>query len=193
MRTSESSASLSSADLISSSLPTSSFVSMSLLETARSFEPRICLVYEQIEADGRLPPALVKSLATAGFFRLLIPRAVGGLETDMLTVLEVFEEMAKVDGSVGWCTMIGATGGLVSAYLREDVAQAIYGSDPLVITGGALAPTGKAVAVDKRVELASKRRVVIPRVPLEGVGMHGEISGPGGYLEGTVGAAVDGA
>ena len=148
MRTSESSASLSSADLISSLLPTRSFVSVSLLETARSFAPRICLVYEQIEADGRLPPALVKSLAGAGFFRMLIPHVVGGLETDILTMLEVFEEMAKVDGSVGWCTMIGATGGLVSAYLREDVAQAIYGSDPLVITGGALAPTGKAVAVD---------------------------------------------
>jgi indole-3-acetate monooxygenase len=120
----------------------------SLLEIAQSFAPRVRLVYEQIEADRRLPPALVKSLANAGLFRMLIPRALGGSETDAITALQIFEEMAKVDGSVGWCTMIGATGGLVSAYLPTPVARTIYGSDPHVITGGALAPTGKAVAVD---------------------------------------------
>lgn len=122
--------------------------SSSLLEVAQSYAPRICLVYEQIEADRRLPPVLVNSLAEAGFFRMLVPEVLGGLETNIITALQVFEEMAKVDGSVGWCTMIGATGGLVSAYLREDVAQTIYGTNPQVITGGALAPTGKAVAVD---------------------------------------------
>ena len=119
----------------------------SLLNTAREFAPRIRLVYEQIEADRRLPPILVNALADAGFFRMLIPQALGGLETDFPTILEVFEEMAKVDGSVGWCTMIGATGGIVSAYLCPDVAQLIYGSDWRVITGGALSPTGKAIAV----------------------------------------------
>ena len=128
---------------LSSDFPSAS----SLLEIAQGFAPRIRLVYEQIEADRRLPPTLVKSLAKAGLFRMLIPQALGGLETDVITMLQVFEEMAKVDGSVGWCTMIGATGGLVSAYLPIYIARTIYGSDPQVITGGALAPTGKAVAV----------------------------------------------
>ncbi len=122
--------------------------SPSLLEIARRFAPQICLVYEQIEADRRLPSVLVTSLAEAGLFRMLVPHALGGLETDVITMLQVFEELAKIDGSVGWCTMIGATGGLVSAYLPENTARTIYGSDPHVITGGALAPTGKAVAVD---------------------------------------------
>jgi alkylation response protein AidB-like acyl-CoA dehydrogenase len=79
---------------------------------------------------------------------MLIPQSLGGLELDLLTILQIFEEMAKVDGSVGWCTMIGATGGLVSAYLPENIARTIYNSNPDVITGGALAPTGKAVAVE---------------------------------------------
>ena len=122
--------------------------SPSLLEIARTFAPQIYLVYEQIEADRRLPPALVTSLAEAGLFGMLVPHALDGLETDVVTMLQVFEELAKIDGSVGWCTMIGATGGLVSAYLPENIARTIYGSDPYVITGGALAPTGKAVAVD---------------------------------------------
>ncbi|MBM4254781.1 MAG: hydroxylase [Deltaproteobacteria bacterium] len=133
---------------ISLSLSAEPLSPTSLLETAQSFAPRIRLVYEQIEADRRLPPALVKSFAHAGLFRLLIPQALGGLETDAVTALQVFEEMAKVDGSVGWSIMIGATGGLVSAYLAPQVAWTIYGSDPQVITGGALSPTGKAVAVD---------------------------------------------
>lgn len=125
-----------------------SFAPLSLLEAARDFAPRIRLVYEQIEADRRLPPILINALAEAGFFRMFIPQTLNGLETDLPTSLEVFEEMAKVDGSVGWSTMIGATGGLVSAYVRPDIAQTIYGSNLRVITGGALAPTGKAIAVD---------------------------------------------
>lgn len=129
-------------------LPISSSAPSPLLEVAKSFAPRICLVYEQIEADRRLPPVLVNSLAEAGFFRMLVPQALNGVETDLITALQVFEEMARVDGSVGWCTMIGATGGLVSAYLRDDIAQTVYGGDPHIITGGALAPTGKAVAVE---------------------------------------------
>jgi alkylation response protein AidB-like acyl-CoA dehydrogenase len=120
----------------------------SLIETARAFAPQIREQYDRIENERRLPPALAKAIAEAGLFRLMIPKALGGLEVDVETGIRVFEEMSRLDGSVGWCTMIGATGGLVSAYLPDKVAQEIYGSDPHVVTGGALAPTGKAVVVD---------------------------------------------
>jgi len=120
----------------------------SLLDAARALAPQIRALVDQIENERRLPLPLVKAMAAAGIFRMLIPRKLGGLEVDVITMVRVFEEVSRVDGSAGWCAMIGATGGVVSAYLREDIAREIYGSDPEVVTGGALAPNGKAITVD---------------------------------------------
>src|SRR5712691_1689169 len=120
----------------------------SLLDAARTLAPQIRALVDQIENERRLPLPLVKAMAAAGIFRMLIPRKLGGLEVDVITMVRVFEEVSRVDGSAGWCAMIGATRGVVSAYLREDIAREIYGSDPEVVTGGALAPNGKAITVD---------------------------------------------
>ena len=101
---------------------------------------------EHIERHRRLPAELVRAMAAAGLFRMCVPRVVGGLEVDAATMVEAIEEVAKADGSAGWCVMIGATSGLVSAYLPEAIASEIYGP-PQAITGGVFAPHGKATAV----------------------------------------------
>jgi indole-3-acetate monooxygenase len=97
----------------------------SLLDAARTLAPQIRALVDQIENERRLPLPLVKAMAAAGIFRMLIPRKPGGLEVDVITMVRVFEKVSRVDGSAGWCAMIGATGGVVSAYLREDIAREI--------------------------------------------------------------------
>ena len=49
---------------------------------------------------------MVDALVEAGVFRTHAPRAVGGLEVDVLTFFEVVEELSRVNGSVGWLAMI---------------------------------------------------------------------------------------
>lgn len=100
-----------------------------------------------IERHRRLPTELVHAMADAGLFRLCVPRVFGGLEVDATALVEVIEEIAKADGSAGWCVMIGATSGLVSAYLPDAIAGEVYGP-PHTITGGVFAPHGKAAVVD---------------------------------------------
>ena len=51
-----------------------------LLEIARTFGSRIIATRDHIETARRLPDHLARELARAGFFRIFLPAAYGGLD-----------------------------------------------------------------------------------------------------------------
>ena len=87
-------------------------------------------------------------MAEAGLFRMYVPKTLGGLEVEPVTLLGAVEEVARVDGAAGWCLSIGAVHGALGAYLREDVARAIYCDDPRSVVAGSVNASGVARAVD---------------------------------------------
>jgi indole-3-acetate monooxygenase len=114
------------------------------VEAARLIAPRVAAIAAESESARRMPAALAREMARLGLFRLLVPRRLGGLEVEPSTMIDTVAEVARADGSAGWCLMIGATSGLLSAYLPEGAAREIYG-DPDAITGGVFHPRGRAV------------------------------------------------
>ena len=74
-----------------------------------------------------------------------MPRAIGGGEARHAALVETCEELARADGSAGWCLAVMATSGLLAAYLDEDAAREVYG-DAGTAVGGVFAPRGRAVA-----------------------------------------------
>ena len=118
------------------------------IAAAINLAPHIRAVREELEAMRRVPPALVQAIADAGLFRPYLPRAMGGLELPPLTVFRVIEEISKVDGSVGWCTMIASGVSLLSGWLRPDVGRTLFGQPPDVRVAGSLRPEGRAYPVD---------------------------------------------
>jgi alkylation response protein AidB-like acyl-CoA dehydrogenase len=124
------------------------------LERARELVPAIAAAADQIERDRRLPPALVSTLHAQGFFRLLLPRALGGAEVAPATFVQITETLAAADASTAWvvCQTTGCS--MVSAYLAPDVAREIFGN------GGVLAwgppERSKAVAVDGGYRLSGR-------------------------------------
>lgn len=118
-----------------------------VLTEAERFRPVVGERAVESESARRLPPDLAAELASAGLFRMAVPQALGGPECHAATIVEAIETISRGDGSAGWCVMIGATTSVLSAYLPEPEARRIYG-DPVVVTGGAFAPSGKARAVD---------------------------------------------
>jgi len=99
------------------------------------------------EAARRLPRELAAEMAGAGLFRMLVPRTLGGLETDPATMVDALAEVARGDGAAGWCAMIASTTAVLSAWLPDDAAREIFG-DPAAVTGGVFQPRGRAVACE---------------------------------------------
>jgi indole-3-acetate monooxygenase len=125
-----------------------SIASSSYIDAAKGLAPQIQASAEEIEQSRRLPPSLVEAMGQAGLFRLWIPRALGGEETDPLTFVRVIEEISKADGSAGWCVALCGGNNVFAGYLPAEAAREIYGNDPDVRTAGAFRPFGSARVVD---------------------------------------------
>jgi alkylation response protein AidB-like acyl-CoA dehydrogenase len=98
-------------------------------------------------AQRRLPDELARAMAEAGLFRLLVPRALGGLELDPLAAADVVEAASRIDGSAGWAVMIGAQSAWLASFLPPPVAEQIVGG-PAATLAGVLRPGGRAAAID---------------------------------------------
>jgi len=114
-----------------------------ILANARALKPFIRARADAIESARQLPPDVVTRLRQAGVFRMNMPRTWGGPEMTPMQQVEVIEELSQADGSVGWCTMIGADSGLYSAYLDDSVAREMYPRLDM-IQAGWVYPVGQA-------------------------------------------------
>ena len=97
-----------------------------VLHAAIGLAEQIREASEEIERGRRIPPVIANAMKEAGIFGMVMPQAWGGPELDPLTQLRVIEALAMVEGSVGWCAMIGCDSGYVTAFLEQDVARAMY-------------------------------------------------------------------
>lgn len=116
------------------------------LDAARGLAPLVDTLRDRFDQDRTLPDELVEAMHAAGLFRMWLPRALGGAELDPLSFLTVIEELARLDGSVGWCAVIPAGYARLSGALEEDVAREIFLGAARGLLVGTLNPTGKAVA-----------------------------------------------
>jgi indole-3-acetate monooxygenase len=105
--------------------------------------------HDEIEREQRLPKALVEQFHAAGFYSLVIPREMGGLQADPLTYVRVVEVLAEGAGAVGWNVANNSIGQLVTLGLSDEGVQEIYAQRPdTVIAGTAVMGGGRAVPVD---------------------------------------------
>ena len=102
----------------------------------------------EIEARRHLPQDIADSLANAGLYRLLTPRAYGGHEAHPATFYAVIEQLARADAATAWCCFISCTASLLAAYLPEAEAGALF-SAPELKAAGVFAPRGKAQAAEQ--------------------------------------------
>jgi alkylation response protein AidB-like acyl-CoA dehydrogenase len=110
--------------------------------------PEISRRSAEIEVARTLPQELLAQLKGVGVFRMLVPRSHGGMEIDFPSSMEIIEELAAADGSVGWTVMIGCETPQFLALLPRDRFDFYYASGPDFIIGGGFAPRGTAEVIE---------------------------------------------
>jgi indole-3-acetate monooxygenase len=118
-----------------------------ILARVRELEPRIRAAAGSIESDRRLPDNLAHELMEAGIFRMGVPHAYGGPEIDPMGQVRVVEELSRIEGSVGWLSMISSAGSFLAAFLAPHLAQKLFGPVNSVLAGN-LRPPQQADLVD---------------------------------------------
>jgi indole-3-acetate monooxygenase len=118
-----------------------------ILSAVRALEPDIKQAAEAIETERRLPSALARNLMEAGVFRMGVPRAYGGPEVDPMGQVRVVEELSRIEGSVGWLSMISSAGSFLAAFVDSPVAQRMFGQVDSVVAGN-LRPPQRADLVE---------------------------------------------
>ena len=95
--------------------------------------------------DSPVTKESVDALRSAGLFGVMTPREVGGSELAINDILDVYEEVARADGSTGWCLMAGAsTIAYFGAYAEEPFLSKLF-SDGVPLAAGQFAPNGVGV------------------------------------------------
>jgi alkylation response protein AidB-like acyl-CoA dehydrogenase len=118
-----------------------------VVRSAAALYPALRECREEIEREQRLPKALVGQMRSAGFYRMVIPRSLGGLEVDPLTYLRVVELLAEGAGSVGWNLANNGIGQLVTLGLPDEGVREIHGNEPATMAGTAVQGGGEGVPV----------------------------------------------
>lgn len=114
---------------------------------ARALVPLLRSAAARIDAACELPADVLDAMHEARMFRLLIPRAYGGLELDPVTYVQCVEQIASGDASAAWCMNQGSGCSMSAAYMTPEVAREVWGGPRDVLAWGQ-GPGAKAVRVE---------------------------------------------
>ena len=105
--------------------------------------------FKESEEQGHLSQATADALLAAGLLGLKLPLELGGAEADPVTQMMVISELANIDTSAAWCTMVSATNvGSAGAFLPDEGIEQVFrkGNHPMI--AGVGMPFGEAKKVD---------------------------------------------
>jgi alkylation response protein AidB-like acyl-CoA dehydrogenase len=119
-----------------------------LLAVARSLRPVVEGEADVAERESRLTQPVIDALADSGLNHLQVPKELGGLEADTDTTLDVLEELAHQDGSIGWTFMANANATAFCSMLDPAVARSMLDGGPDVVFAGQFVSRGRARRAD---------------------------------------------
>ena len=122
---------------------------MSSVYLDRARELRSLIDENAAKADGMpIPQETINALVDAELHKVMVPAAVGGVEMPVNDCIDIWAEIARADGSVGWCLMAScATTAYFGAWCPDEHVEQMF-ADGVPLSAGQFAPNGTADGAD---------------------------------------------
>jgi alkylation response protein AidB-like acyl-CoA dehydrogenase len=128
-----------------------------LVAKARELGPLIREHAPEAERERRLSKPVIDALNRAGITKMLLPKSLGGLETDPVTMLRVVEEIASFDSVAGWLLMVTNSGAFTGARFPAETAEELFRDPNDWFIGTAFQPPVEVREVDGGYRLTGQR------------------------------------
>src|ERR1700761_9721296 len=127
------------------------------VERARRLAPLLKEAADEIETRRELPERVVEALIEGGFFKLLLPRSLGGAELHPRIYVQVLEEIAKAEPSTAWSLGQNSGCSMSAPYLDAAVAREVFGPPRGILAWGPELPgAGRSVAVEGGIRVTGR-------------------------------------
>ena len=101
---------------------------------------RLCALSE---TKGRLTPALLNIIYKKKWFKLFVPKEQGGLALPLMDALQLEEQLAAIDGSLGWTVTLCSGANFFAGFMdQQKIGKLFYATK--ICMGGSGAATGIA-------------------------------------------------
>ena len=114
---------------------------------ARALRAEILAQADATERNRQVSAALMEKIHAAQLLRMLIPRSLGGGQTDLMSFVEAVEDVARADASTAWCVGQGNGCAFGAAFLAPEIAREVFGAAEAVVASGPSNATARALAV----------------------------------------------
>lgn len=118
------------------------------LSAARELAKAVGKASAEIAERRRIPVDLSNKIADGGFFRLLLPKSLGGAEMAHPDFLKIVRVFAEADASVGWCVNQNNVFSTNAVRVPPETASEIWTVRRNVVTNGPPASETRADVAD---------------------------------------------
>ena len=128
----------------------------SYIEGAHELADMVREVTDQIEEQRRIPVEVSNEIADRGYFRLLLPRSLGGAELEHPDFRRIVRIFAEADASAGWCINQNNVFSTNAVRVPPETADEIWTVQRNVVTNGPPMPYTRAEVVDGGYRLSGR-------------------------------------
>ena len=122
-------------------------IEKNLLQVASELGSSISQNITEEENNGRISATVVNALREAGFYKLFLPKSLGGIEADPLTTAKCVEEVARHNTAAGWSLMVANSPLNMGGRLHEKGIEEIFSNGPGTFIAASVHPPMRATRV----------------------------------------------
>ena len=122
-------------------------IEKNLLQVASELGSSISQNITEEENNGRISANVVNALREAGFYKLFLPKSLGGIEADPLTTAKCVEEVASHNTAAGWSLMVANSPLNMGGRLPEKGIEEIFSNSLDTFIAASVHPPMRATRV----------------------------------------------